>query len=134
MNKRASVYLGMASATLALAFLYVQNQTSKATATPAAVVGSPSADAAQALPSVSVLGGKVGGEPIRLQVKVGESAQFLVFTDEDDELQVSSLGQSVKLPARQTTKVVISVDQAGSFEMELQEAEAILGVIEAQLQ
>ena len=132
MNKRALVYLGMASATLALAFLYVQNQTSGTVTTPATIPDSPSSDAAQALPSVSVLGGKVGGEPIRLQVKVGDSAQFLVFTDEDDELQVSNLGQSVSLPARQTTKVTIAVDQAGSFEMELQQADAILGVIEAQ--
>ena len=131
MNKRALVYLGIASATLALAFLYLQNKTTMQTP-PIHTNTQTGGDSAQALPSVSVLGGKLGGEPIRLQVKVGESAQFLVFTDEDDELRIGNLEQTVKLPARQTTKVSIPVDLAGSFEMELQKADSILGVIEAQ--
>ncbi|HEY1058005.1 MAG TPA: hypothetical protein VGE55_04665 [Limnobacter sp.] len=129
MNKRALVYLALVSAVLAGAFLYVQSVQTPAPTTPTS--NAPAGDAAQALPQLTVLSGKLTSEPIRLTTKVGGKAEFLVFTDQADELHVHGIDQTIALPAGQTTRVSIPVKDSGSFEMELHHAEAILGVIES---
>ncbi|MCQ8896946.1 hypothetical protein NQT62_10935 [Limnobacter humi] len=130
MNKRALVYLALVSAVLARAFLYIQSLQTPAPA-PASARNAPTGESAQALPQLTVLSGKLTSEPIRFTTTVGGKAEFLVFTDQADELHVHGIDQTIPLPAGQTTRVSIPVKDSGAFEMELHHAEAILGVIES---
>jgi hypothetical protein len=71
MNKRALVYLGLASATLAGAYLYVQSLPTE-TATAPAVQD----DTAQALESLSIVDGNLTTGSFGTTVRLGKKSSF----------------------------------------------------------
>ena len=125
MNKRALVYLALASATLAVAFLYT---TQIEESVP--IVASPPGESAQSFPSVSVVNGQLTTQAMRIQGQVGKEVKFLVYTNIADELHVHGIDQTIDLPANETTLVTIATPQPGVFEMELHDAGIELGQIE----
>jgi hypothetical protein len=125
MNKRALVYLALASATLAVAFLYTTQIDQ-----PVPVPVSPPSEAAQAFASVSVMNGQLTTQPLRIQGQVGKEVKFLVYTNQADELHVHGIDQTIALPANETTLVTIATPQVGVYEMELHNAGIELGQIE----
>ena len=129
MNNRALVYLALASATLAVAFLYTTQIEQ-----PAPVPTTPPGEAAQAFPSVSVMNGQLTTQPMRIQGQVGKDVKFLVYTNQADELHVHGVDQTFALPANETTLITISTPNTGVFEMELHEAGIELGQIEVYAQ
>jgi hypothetical protein len=125
MNKRALVYLGLASATLAGAFLYVQSLPTETAPTPAN-----HDDSAQALESLSVVNGSLTTGSYNTIVRQGQRIQFLVHSDQTDSLIVEGLDARVPLSAKQTTLVSIDANKPGTHAIELDLSGAIIGSIE----
>ncbi|MCE2745555.1 MAG: cupredoxin domain-containing protein [Burkholderiales bacterium] len=125
MNKRALVYLGLASATLAGAFLYVQSLPTETT--PAPVNHS---DSAQALESLSIVNGSLTTGSYSTTVRKGQRIQFLVHSDQTDSLIVEGLDARVPLPGNQTTLVSIAANKPGRHAIELDLSGATIGTIE----
>lgn len=128
MNKRALAYLGLASATLGMAFLYFSklDQTSPTSHLDAQVVQGE----AMSLPQATVQGGLLTGLPLQLQARKGQPVSFLLYTDADDELQVSGLDLTLQVPAQRTTKIDLSPSQTGVFNIELLRSRTLLGQLE----
>ena len=135
MNKRALVYLGAASAVLACAFLYVQFKTEYAAdpspTLPVVAVQSQLQDtSAAAIPQIRIQKGKLQTDPVRLKVKVGETARLQVLSDETDELHVHGIDQKFVIFANQLTTIEIPTRHTGSFELETHDRPMTLGVLE----
>lgn len=126
MNKRALVYLALASATLAGVFVFLQLKPGADAAL------APATGQAESLNSIVISGGQLNGEPVRLQAKAGGVAEFLVFSDQADQLHVHGIDQTVDLAAGQGTKVRIPTPIAGEYELELLDADIIIGVLDVQ--
>jgi len=126
MNKRALVYLGLASATLAGAYLYVQSLTTNATDSTAEQYD----NAAQALVSLSIVDGQLTTGEYVTQAEQGQRIQFLVHSNETDSLIVKGLDARVPLPGNQTTLVTLKADTVGSHAIELDLAGTTIGSIE----
>lgn len=125
MNKRALVYLGLASATLAGAYLYVQSLPTEPIQT------IPSRDeAAQALESLSVVNGRLTTGSFSTTVRQGQQIQFLVHSNQTDSLIVVGLDVRVPLPENQTTLVSIAAKQTGTHAIELDLTGTTIGSIE----
>ena len=125
MNKRALVYLGLASATLAGAYLYVQSLPTENTLAPAA-----QGDAAQALESLSIVDGSLTTGSYSATVRQGQRIQFLVHSNQTDSLIVEGLDARVPLPGNQTTLVSIAATAPGTHAIELDVSGTTLGSIE----
>jgi len=128
MNKRALVYLGLASATLAGAYLYVQSLPSQP-ALPTQQQG----NAAQALESLSIVDGSltnVSSGAFNTQVQQGQQIQFLVHSNQTDSLIVQGLDARVPLPGNQTTLVSIQARTPGTHAIELDLSGTTIGSIE----
>lgn len=126
MNKRALVYLGLASATLAGAYLYVQSLTTNTTDSTAEQYD----NAAQALVSLSIVDGQLTTGEYVAQAEQGQRIQFLVHSNETDSLIVKGLDARVPLPGNQTTLVTLKADTVGSHAIELDLAGTTIGSIE----
>lgn len=126
MNKRALVYLGLASATLAGAYLYVQPLTTNTTDSTAEQYD----NAAQALVSLSIVDGQLTTGEYVAQAEQGQRIQFLVHSNETDSLIVKGLDARVPLPGNQTTLVTLKADTVGSHAIELDLAGTTIGSIE----
>lgn len=125
MNKRALVYLGLASATLAGAYLYVQTLQKQP--------GPPTVqhqDAAQALESLSIVDGSLTTGTFNAQVQQGQEIQFLVHSNQTDSLIVQGLDARVPLPGNQTTLVTIKARTPGNHTIELDLGGTAIGSIE----
>jgi len=125
MNKRALVYLGLASATLAGAYLYVQSLPTETVTAPAT-----QGDAAQALESLSIIDGSLTTGSYRATVRQGQHIQFLVHSNQTDSLIVEGLDARVPLPGNQTTLVSIAADTPGTHAIELDLSGTTIGSIE----
>ncbi|HEX4856174.1 MAG TPA: hypothetical protein VFV28_05140 [Limnobacter sp.] len=126
MNRRALVYLGLASATLAGYNLYVHHLQEKA----ATLRQSADEPAAQALASLSIVDGSLTTGEYEATVKQGQRVQFLVHSNQTDSLIVEGLDARVPLPAGQTTLVNISASTAGRHDIQLDLAGTTIGSIE----
>lgn len=126
MNKRALVYLGLASATLAGAFLYVQTTG----ITPPKQQRAAQEDAAQALESLSIVDGALTTGSFSTTVQKGQRVQFLVHSTETDSLIVESLDTRVPLPGNETTLVTIQASEPGTHDIQLDLAGTSIGAIE----
>jgi hypothetical protein len=125
MNKRALVYLGLASATLAGAYLYVQSLP------PDAPTGNPTqGGAAQALESLSIVNGSLTTGTFNTTVRKGQPIQFLVHSNQTDSLIVEGLDARVALPGNQTTLVSIAANSLGTHAIELDLSGTTIGSIE----
>lgn len=125
MNKRALVYLGLASATLAGAYLYVQSLPTENAHAPAA-----HGDAAQALESLSIVDGSLTTGSYSATVRQGQQIQFLVHSNQTDSLIVEGLDARVPLPGDQTTLVSIVANAPGTHAIELDVSGTTIGSIE----
>lgn len=125
MNKRALVYLGLASATLAGAYLYVQSLPTENALAPAA-----QGDAAQALESLSIVDGSLTTGSYSATVRQGQRIQFLVHSNQTDSLIVEGLDARVPLPGNQTTLVSIAANAPGTHAIELDVSGTTIGSIE----
>ncbi|WP_341710539.1 hypothetical protein [Limnobacter sp.] len=125
MNTRALVYLGLASATLAGAYLYVQSLPTETVTAPAT-----QGDAAQALESLSIINGSLTTGSYRATVRQGQRIQFLVHSNQTDSLIVEGLDARVPLPGNQTTLVSIAADTPGTHAIELDLSGTTIGSIE----
>lgn len=125
MNTRALVYLGLASATLAGAYLYVQSLPTETVTAPAT-----QDDAAQALESLSIIDGSLTTGSYRATVRQGQRIQFLVHSNQTDSLIVEGLDARVPLPGNQTTLVSIAADTPGTHAIELDLSGTTIGSIE----
>lgn len=128
MNKRALVYLGLASATLAGAYLYVQQIQN--TGEPAEAASNE--PAALALESLSIVDGSLTTGEYEATVKKGQRIQFLVHSNQTDSLIVEGLDTRVPLPAGQTTLVNIVASTAGTHDIQLDLAGTTIGSIEVE--
>lgn len=126
MNKRALVYLGLASATLAGAYLYVQSLPNQSGLP--AVTQQPGS--AQALESLSIVDGSLATGSFTAQVPKGQRIQFLVHSNQTDSLIVQGLDSRVPLPANETTLVSIDAKATGSHAIELDLSGTTIGSIE----
>ena len=126
MNKRALVYLGLASATLAGAYLYVQSKTDIQSATPP----EQQEGAAQALESLSIVDGSLTTGSFTATVKQGQRIQFLVHSNQTDSLIIQGLDARVPLPGNETTLVSIKANQVGTHSVELDLSGTTIGSIE----
>lgn len=126
MNKRALVYLGLASATLAGAYLYVQ---SKAGTQPAPLPAQQEG-AAQALESLSIVNGSLTTGSFNATVKQGQRIQFLVHSNQTDSLIVEGLDARVPLPGNETTLVSIKANNVGTHSVELDLSGTTIGSID----
>ena len=124
MNTRALVYLGLASATLAGAYLYVQSLPTETVTAPAT-----QGDAAQALESLSIIDGSLTTGSYRATVRQGQRIQFLVHSNQTDSLIVEGLDARVPLPGNQTTLVSIAADTPGTHAIELDLSGTTIGSI-----
>jgi len=125
MNTRALVYLGLASATLAGAYLYVQSLPTETVTAPAT-----QGDAAQALESLSIIDGSLTTGSYRATVRQGQRIQFLVHSNQTDSLIVEGLDARVPLPGNQTTLVSIAANAPGTHAIELDVSGTTIGSIE----
>lgn len=125
MNTRALVYLGLASATLAGAYLYVQSLPTETVTAPTT-----QGDAAQALESLSIIDGSLTTGSYRATVRQGQRIQFLVHSNQTDSLIVEGLDTRVPLPGNQTTLVSIAADTPGTHAIELDLSGTTIGSIE----
>lgn len=125
MNTRALVYLGLASATLAGAYLYVHSLPTETVTAPAT-----QGDAAQALESLSIIDGSLTTGSYRATVRQGQRIQFLVHSNQTDSLIVEGLDARVPLPGNQTTLVSIAADTPGTHAIELDLSGTTIGSIE----
>ncbi|KYP10510.1 MAG: hypothetical protein A0129_12535 [Limnobacter sp. CACIAM 66H1] len=125
MNTRALVYLGLASATLAGAYLYVQSLPTETVTAPTT-----QGDAAQALESLSIIDGSLTTGSYRATVRQGQRIQFLVHSNQTDSLIVEGLDARVPLPGNQTTLVSIAADTPGTHAIELDLSGTTIGSIE----
>ncbi|WP_334118184.1 hypothetical protein [Limnobacter sp.] len=125
MNKRALVYLGLASATLAGAYLYIQTTQNTPSVSPTGQYG-----AAQALQSLSIVDGNLTTGSFQTQVQEGQSIQFLVHSDETDSLIVQGLDARIPLPGNETTLINLKANTAGTHAIELDLAGTTIGSIE----
>lgn len=125
MNKRALVYLGLASATLAGAYLYVQSLTSETATAPA-----DQGDTALALESLSIIDGSLTTGSYNAAVRKGQRIQFLVHSNQTDSLIVEGLDARVPLPGNQTTLVSIAANTPGTHAIELDLSGTTIGSIE----
>ena len=126
MNKRALVYLGLASATLAGAYLYVQSKTgTQPPPMPAQQDG-----AAQALESLSIVDGSLTTGSFNTSVKLGQRIQFLVHSNQTDSLIIEGLDARVPLPGNETTLVNIKANKVGTHNVELDLSGTTIGSIE----
>lgn len=125
MNKRALVYLGLASATLAGAYLYVQSLPTEPTQ-----ANRPQGDAAQALESLSIVDGNLTTGSFSTTVRQGQKVQFLVHSNQTDSLIVEGLDARVPLPQNQTTLVSIAASHTGTHAIELDLSGTTIGSIE----
>lgn len=125
MNKRALVYLGLASATLAGAYLYIQT-----TQTAPPVPQTHQDDAAQALRSLSIVDGKLTTDSFHAQVQEGQRVQFLVYSDQADSLIVQGLDARIPLPGNETTLIALKANATGTHAIELDLAGTTIGSIE----
>ena len=126
MNKRALVYLGLASATLAGAYLYVQSKTGTQPI-PKPVQQD---DAAQALESLSIVDGSLTTGSFNTSVKLGQRIQFLVHSNQTDSLIIEGLDARVPLPGNETTLVNIKANKVGTHNVELDLSGTTIGSIE----
>lgn len=127
MNRRSLFYLVMASATLAIAFLYTQARLSHPLpATPSTATG----ETAQALPSLLIQDGKPLGGPLTLQVKKGDSLKVLVQSDSTGEIHVHGLELTFPVQAGQSSAIELPTTQTGAFEIELHPGDVPLGTLE----
>lgn len=126
MNKRALVYLGLASAILAGAYLYVQSKAGTQPSTlPVQQEG-----AAQALESLSIVNGSLTTGSFNATVKQGQRIQFLVHSNHTDSLIVEGLDARVPLPGNETTLVSIKANNVGTHSVELDLSGTTIGSIE----
>jgi hypothetical protein len=125
MNKRALVYLGLASATLAGAYLYVQSLPTEPTQ-----ANQSQDDAAQALESLSIVDGNLTTGSFSTNVRQGQKVQFLVHSNQTDSLIVEGLDARVPLPQNQTTLVSIAASHTGTHAIELDLYGTTIGSIE----
>lgn len=125
MNKRALVYLGLASATLAGAYLYVQSSVELPVQPPTG-----QEDAAQALDSLSIVDGALTTGSYGATVQKGQHVQFLVHINETDSLIVEGLDARVPLPGNETTLVSIKASEPGTHTILLDLAGTRIGSIE----
>jgi hypothetical protein len=125
MNKRALVYLGLASATLAIAYLYIQNIQSQ----PKQAQSASSEPAAQALESLSIVDGSLTTGKYRASLQKGQKVQFLVHSNQTDSLIIEGLDVRVPLPAGQTTLVTIEGRTPGEHAIELDLSGTSIGSI-----
>ncbi|MEW6204275.1 MAG: hypothetical protein AB1516_03035 [Pseudomonadota bacterium] len=125
MNKRALVYLGLASATLAGAYLYVQSLPTEPTQ-----ANQSQDDAAQALESLSIVDGNLTTGSFSTNVRQGQKIQFLVHSNQTDSLIVEGLDARVPLPGNQTTLVSIAASHTGTHAIELDLSGTTIGSIE----
>ena len=125
MNKRALVYLGLASATLAGAYLYVQSSVELPVQPPTG-----QEDAAQALDSLSIVDGALTTGSYNTTVQKGQRIQFLVYSNETDSLIVEGLDARVPLPGNETTLVSIKASEPGTHTILLDLAGTRIGSIE----
>lgn len=140
MNKRALAYLAMASATLALAFLYVTfagDSTPKVTGSPTnTAAAQPTFDTrnyvqtAASLPLLTVRNNQLLGEPMRLKVQKGEVARFQVISDVSDEVHIHGLNHHFDLKPNQVRTIELPTGHTGAFEIELHKSPLTLGVLE----
>jgi len=126
MNKRALVYLGLASATLAGAYLYVQSKAGTQPATPPVQ----QEGAAQALESLSIVDGSLTTGSFTATVKQGQRIQFLVHSNQTDSLIIQGLDARVPLPGNETTLVSIKANHVGTHSVELDLSGTTIGSIE----
>lgn len=125
MNKRALGYLGLASATLAGAYLYIQT-----TQNSPSVPQTGQDEAAQALQSLSIVDGNLTTGSFQAQVQEGQRIQFLVHSDETDSLIVQGLDIRIPLPGNETTLISLKANNAGTHTIELDLAGTTIGSIE----
>lgn len=125
MNTRALVYLGLASATLAGAYLYVQSLPTEPTQ-----ANQSQDDAAQALESLSIVDGNLTTGSFSTNVRQGQKVQFLVHSNQTDSLIVEGLDARVPLPQNQTTLVSIAASHTGTHAIELDLSGTTIGSIE----
>jgi hypothetical protein len=125
MNKRALVYLALASATLAGAYLYIQT-----TQNAPSVPQTGQDEAAQALQSLSIVGGNLTTGSFQAQVQEGQHIQFLVHSDKTDSLIVQGLDARIPLPGNRTTLISLKANTAGTHAIELDLAGTNIGAIE----
>lgn len=128
MNKRALVYLGLASVTLAGAYLYVQFLSTQSTQTPPAS----QAGAAQALKSLSIVDGHLTTGEFNSKVRKGQKIQFLVHSNQTDSLIVTGLDTRIPLPGNQTTLVSIDARTLGTHRLELDLAGTLIGTLKVE--
>ncbi|HEX5486430.1 hypothetical protein [Limnobacter sp.] len=127
MNRRSLFYLVMASATLAIAFLYTQ--TRLANRLPA--VSAPSTgETAQALPSLVIRDGKPVGGPLTLRANKGDSLKVLVQSNTTGEIHVHGLELTFPVQAGQSSAIELPTTQTGAFEIELHPGDVPLGALE----
>lgn len=129
MNKRALVYLGLISATLAAAWLYIHTISSPS-APPNPQQGARHADTAQALQSISIIDSRLTTGSFNAKVVKGEQVQFLVYSNQNDSLIVKGLDTRVNLPANQSTLIHFTARNPGTHQIELDLAGTVLGSIE----
>ena len=128
MNRKAFVYLGLVSATLAGAFVYMQHiQQNQSDNTGQAA--KPVNEEAQSLPAITVFAGKPGTPAIRIEAPAGQAVHFLIQADEDDTLDIPGLDMHIGLQANQIKKIQVPGNKTGSFEIELRSTGNKLGSI-----
>ena len=127
MNKRAFLYLGLLTATLATAFFYVQWTSKSPKDTPSA--HTVSAESAQALPLVTVHRGVLTTAPLKLQITQGQTARFLVRCDVADELHVPGTSISTPLKPHQTTRIQIPAQAVQTMQLVLKNSGVSLGTL-----
>ncbi|HEX4842897.1 MAG TPA: hypothetical protein VFV57_04445 [Limnobacter sp.] len=127
MNKRALVYLALTSATLGGAYLYMQIKLA-GQSSPDPHAHSPD-NHAQSRPSISVRGGQLLTEAVRLQIKLGQSAHLLVFTDQDDTLVLEGTSMQATLQAGKTNAIELKPESPGLYDLVIQDTGLAVGQI-----
>jgi len=67
---------------------------------------------------VTLAGGKVTPNGAKINARVGESITFRITSDHDDEVHVHGIDVEIAVRAGQTVERTITLEQAGSFEVE----------------
>lgn len=126
MNKRALTYLGAASLTLAVAFLYV---TFKADGTTQGEVVETNQGAQEAL-VVNVARGELQSPPVRLKTTPGVPVLLTVNSDVADEAHLHGVDMVYTIPAGKPTTLRLATTMTGAFELELHTTPVTIGVLE----
>lgn len=78
---------------------------------------------------VTLAGGKVTPNGEKIEAKVGDVITFVITSDHDDEVHIHGIDVEIPVQAGKTVTKQVTLDQAGSFEVESHEPAKVIVVL-----